>query len=171
MDYQSERFKKFIPFILKEECDYPRIKTGEYTNLKNDAGGPTKWGIDLRGQKAYATQFGANPNDWNSARIKNLTLEEATDIYALYYWTGSPTHPHNCQSLAPLLGEVTMNSWVNGGKPTLWLNTCDGSPTAYLKLQENYYRSIVQNHPSQAQFLDDWLGRTRRLRDYLGLAP
>jgi len=169
MDYQSERFNKFIPFILKEECNYPRDKSGQYSNLVNDSGGPTKWGIDLRGQKDYAKQFGEDPSVWTQARIKNLTLDQALNVYALFYWTGPPTKPHNCESLAPLLGEATMNSWVNGGKPTLWLAQCSGSASIYLNLQESYYHDIVKRRPSQAEFLPDWLGRTKRLRAFLGI--
>jgi len=165
----SDRFNRFIPFILKEECDYPRDKSGQYSNTPGDDGGPTKFGIDLRGQRAYAVQFGEDPDAWDMARIKALTIDQALEVYWKFYWNGSPSHPHRCEALAADLGEVTMNSWVNGGKPTAWLQQCAGSPLNYIALQEDYYRSLAARIPHDRQFLPDWLGRSERLKRYLGL--
>lgn len=159
MVQQSERFKAFMPFILKEECDYPRDKSGQYSNLKDDPGGPTKWGIDLRGQKAY------DPNGhWTKGMIVRLKVDDAIQIYWSEYWS-----LHNCETLPAKLGECAMNTWVNGGKVTQWLKACSDSPTHYLNLQETYYKSLADNNPKFKQFLPDWLGRTSRLRVYLGL--
>lgn len=158
-DMFSERFKAFMPFILKEECDYPRDKTGQYSNFKNDPGGPTKWGIDLRGQQSYA------PDDhWTKGMIVRLTLPDAVQCYWREYWQG-----HQIDNLPKNIGECAMNTYVNGGKVTLWLSTCEGSPTRYLDLQEAYYKALVEARPTLRQYLPDWLGRTSRLRSFLGL--
>lgn len=169
MAFPSDRFRAFMPFILKEECDYPRDQSGQYSNTPGDDGGPTKWGIDLRGQKAYAQAFGEDPSIWTPDSIRALTLDNAMEIYWKNYWSGPPSRPHNCESLPAKLGEVTMNSWVNGGKPTLWTQECHGDGAAYINLQEDYYRDLARRVPHDRQFLSDWLGRSERLRRYLAL--
>jgi lysozyme family protein len=57
-------FIKAMKFVLKWE--------GGYTNDPNDPGGETKYGISKR--------------SYPDLDIKNLTIEEATDIYYQNYW-------------------------------------------------------------------------------------
>jgi len=153
----SARFDDCTRFILAEECDYPWTTTGEYTNLKNDPGGPTKWGIDLRGER----QTGGHP-DWTASNIQSLSHDDAVAIYQAHYWDG-----HKCGDQPTNLDACFYNSWVNGGEPSKWIADCEGDWQKYLDLQEIYYRDIADEHPTLKQYLSDWLGRTARLKHFI----
>lgn len=64
MTEEKSNFDKAIPFILKHE--------GDYVNHPDDPGGETNFGITKR--------------DYPHLDIKNITREDAIDIYRKVYW-------------------------------------------------------------------------------------
>lgn len=87
-----------IDFVLKMEVgeNYLSDSTGGYSNDPNDPGGETKWGIS---KSAY-------PN----MDIKNLTLQQAKDIYLMDYW-----NPCHCDELPSQLAIACFDCGVNQG--------------------------------------------------------
>jgi hypothetical protein len=138
---------------MKEECSWPEDRSGQYSNTPGDPGGPTKFGIDQR----------SSPR----VNIRQLTYDQAMEIYWNQYWVG-----HGVEEHAYPLGEAFMNSCVNGGHPDVWVKL--GDAKKFIEAQEQYYKDLCaywkrKGKPDPYKFLPDWLGRTARLRTYLHL--
>ena len=137
----TRRFLDFMPFIFRWE--------GGYDNDPDDPGGETKFGIDKR----------SHPE----VDIRNLTREEATEIYWRCYWVR-----HGCEWFAKPLGEVFFNACVNcgPGRARALLRAAPAPPTAllFLDAQDAFYRRLAQARPGLAKFLKGWLNRTADLR-------
>lgn len=137
-----------------------------YENDPDDEGGATKFGIDQRSQ----------PN----VDIRNLTADDALQIYWDHYWT-----PLHCDELPAGVGEVVMDIGVNNGtgRSAKWLQQEVGTnpdgvigpvtvavvaqkgpsvADALLNRREQFYRDIAQGR--MAKFLQGWLNRNNALR-------
>ena len=129
-----------IPWVFKWEGTV-------YENDPNDAGGATKYGIDQR----------SHPN----VNIKNLTAEEATDIYWSEYWI-----KFACDHMDWPMNFIFFNCCVNCGfsraHKILKLSGDNGSK--FLKEQEAFYKRLVDQKPSTKIYLKGWLNRTKDLR-------
>lgn len=131
-------FDKIIDFVLKSE--------GGYVNNPNDPGGETKYGIS---KKAY-------PN----LDIKNLTLEQAKDIYRKDYWDKVKG-----DSLPYPLDMCVMDMAVNAGVVAS-LNVLKSSKDYkdFLLLRVNHYIAITQKNPRLKEFFFGWIIRVNNLR-------
>lgn len=69
----GSRFEDCIEHTLEVE--------GGYTHDPDDSGGPTKWGITLTFYRSYVDEAGTIDD------IKNLTRQDAKDIYEDCVWT------------------------------------------------------------------------------------
>ena len=81
-------FEKAVNFVLKWE--------GGYSNTPNDPGGETKYGISKR--------------SYPDVDIKNLTLEQAKEIYRRDFWRAG-----GCDNLEFPLDAVVLDTAVNCG--------------------------------------------------------
>lgn len=162
MTTRSPLFEQAIARVLKDE--------GGYVNHPSDPGGETNFGISKR----------SYPN----VDIKNLTVEQAEDIYYSDFWLKGP---YEQMSFAPLASKV-FNTSVNAGssrafkllqqaitacgvpvvvdgaigpKTIAALNSLDGQKVldAYRAAQANFYKGLVASTPSNAVFLKGWLIR------------
>jgi len=146
----TERFKAFMPFILKWECDYPEDKTGQLSNDPDDPGGATKWGIDKASHPLVD--------------IPSLTLEGAMDIYSLEW------EADKAEDLIPKLGEAYFNACVNCGvsrASTMLKGNLKAS--LYIGAQEAFYKRLVEAKPPLSKYLTGWLNRTSDLRRFLNV--
>lgn len=144
---------------------------GGYVNDPKDAGGETNFGVS---KKAYP-----------DVDIKNLTQDQAKDIYYKDWWI----HYHYDQIKLPNVAIKLLDTAVNIGakKANIILQRClnlNGYPNiiddgglgtismlainhcndniilnAYRQAQANYYKAVVQAHPEDAKFLNGWLTR------------
>ena len=150
-------FKKAIGKILKFE--------GEYVNDKNDSGGETKFGIS---KKAY-------PN----LDIKNLTINQAKEIYKKDYWNKIKGGNIKSQKIAGLLFDTAVNMGIRPtikitqkclnvkvdgilGKITLKaLNEIDEEKFIYcFKYQRiKRYVEIVKRNKKNRKFFFGWIKR------------
>lgn len=137
-------FEGAIKIVLDSE--------GGFGNHPQDNGGKTKFGIS---QKAY-------PN----LDIKNLTREEAKQIYRRDYWEKS-----GADKLASPMNLIVFDTAVNMGvgRAREFLKKSEGDPATFLKTRENFYREIVSKKPSQKVFLRGWLNRIESLRQGIGI--
>lgn len=153
-------FNLAVAKILKDE--------GGYVNNPDDKGGETKYGISKR----------SYPN----VDIKNLTQEQAADIYRKNYWRNYSGI--NSQEIADILFEVSVNCGttasnrmaqkalvkcganivVDGLFGIQTLAAINSQPEQWLlaeiQLQQiNYYVGIVSKNKSQSVFLLGWIKR------------
>ena len=142
----SERFLAFMPFIFKWE--------GGYDNDPDDPGGETKYGIDKR----------SHP----SVDIKNLTREQAMEIYWREYWV-----KNGCEHFPEGLGEVYFNACVNCGPARAAALQHDPAyphtARGFLDGQDAFYRRLVAARPRLGKFLKGWLNRTADLKKVLAI--
>ena len=134
-----ENFRKSLAFVLKHK--------GGYVNNPADPGGETKWGISKR----------AYPN----LDIKNLTPEQACDIYSHDYWDKA-----GCDALAYPLCCVVFDSTVQHGvsRALGWLKQATNVKD-YLNLRKGFYLSIQQSNPTLFyQMKAGWLARLSDLQ-------
>lgn len=134
-----ERFEAFWPQLMKWEGT-------TYENDPDDPGGATKYGID---QRSHPT-----------VDIRNLTAEEAREIYWREYW-----NENKCGELPFPLGEVHFDACVNvgAGQAKKFL-TRSQSSKEYLTLREDFYRRLAVQKPRMKKYLKGWLNRTADLR-------
>ena len=140
-------FRKSLAFTLKWEVgDKPN---GGYTNDPDDPGGETKWGISKR----YHPDLD----------IKNLTPEQALQIYATEYWDAC-----GCDSIDFPYCTVVFDTAVNPGQGLArkWLRESTDIKDYLQKRRMNWY-SKVQSQPSQRKYLKGWLNRQTDLEKYV----
>lgn len=147
----TDRFNKFLPFIFKWETEYNRDGSVRTEHDPDDPGGTTKFGIDQR----------SHPD----IDIENLSLVAATEIYSDEWDRAS------CEAMAPKLGEVYFNAWVNTGpgRADKLFAVANGDPTAFIDAQAAFYSRLAAARPSSQKYLKGWLNRLNDLRHYLGL--
>ena len=136
----TSRFKnKIIPRIFKWEGT-----VFEYD--PDDRGGATKFGIDQRSHL--------------NTDIKNLTEEQATEIY-WREWV-----KYGCEHLSAPMDWVFFNACVNcgNGRASTFLKECNLNPSKFLDAQELFYRRLAEARPSSRKYLKGWLARTEDLR-------
>lgn len=176
-------FEQAVDFCLRHEAVYRRGHWGDLKfaiseNETGDDGGLTKFGIDQR----------SHPE----VDIKNLTLEQAREIYFREYW--EKTH---CAEMQWPLSQVHFDGCVNVGvgQQTKFIQRAAGvvadgawGPNTKRALVESvnnigaqavakhvcdqkeaFYRKLAVDKPEKARFLDGWLNRLNDLRKDCGL--
>ncbi len=134
-------FRLSLQFTLKWE--------GGYVNDPADPGGETKWGISKR----------AYPN----LDIRNLSADQASDIYASDYWLKA-----GCDSLPLPYCTVVFDSAVNDGvsTATYWLKQAENI-RQYLNLRRMRYYALVQKNAAMNKYLTGWLNRLNDLTKFV----
>jgi lysozyme family protein len=160
----DDRFNWIIKFTLDAE--------GGYDNDPDDPGGETNFGIDKR----------SHPD----VDIRNLTVEEAKEIYKNEYWT-----KYSCWVYAAPLGEVYFDCCVNTGakqankflqravgaepdgiigpKTLEAISNKDALKTALevINQRQTFYEKLAYNKASLKKFLKGWTNRNNNLRKYI----
>jgi lysozyme family protein len=143
LELNDEEYGKFynaLRFTIPHE--------GGYVNDPDDAGGETKWGISKR----------YNPD----IDIKELTPEQAAEIYYEKYWT-----PAGCSELEHPLYILMFDTAVlfGVGRAKEFLAQTRGNYMDFCQLRKNYHILRVKQNPKQQKFLAGWLARTRNLEE------
>jgi lysozyme family protein len=171
-------FAKAIGFILAHEGG------SKYTNIPEDRGGPTKWGITQRtlaNWRAHAV---------TAADVKALSELEAADIYRNRYWRKCRCDEIKDQTVATKLFDVAVNlgvmrrgedaaeilqravnccspptslkvdGWI-GDQTIAATNLCDPEHLvdALCMEQRDYYLELIARNPSQKKFRRGWMNR------------
>ena len=173
MAVYSEKFKKAVEFVIKNE--------GGYVFDKNDLGGVTKYGIS---QKAYP-----------ALNIKGLQREDAIKIYYCDYWLKGKFEQIPDENIATkvfdftinfgqrastivlqralrsvginvqedgLFGPQTLSATIFCCNPKNAKNRAKMLLTAIKSEAAGYYRLIAAKKPQQQKFLNGWLNRAYR---------
>ena len=129
--WMINNFNKALAFVLKWE--------GGYSNDPNDPGGETKYGIDKRSHPGLD--------------IKNLTLEQASDIYKNEYWNKC-----KCDELEWPFDIIVFDTAVNmGPNRALVLFQENQSWTDYLFKRINFYCKISSK--TKDRYIKGWVNR------------
>lgn len=146
---ESERFKLSVDFVLQHE--------GGYVNDPKDPGGETKFGI----AKKY------HP----SVDIKNLTEQQARDIYYKEYWVPSGAILAEWPLCAVMM-DTAVNTGITRLKRFMKKSiSADGgiSTRKLLEAREQYYIDLAHVKPRFKRFLKGWINRVNSLRKYISL--
>jgi len=141
----TARFKNvIIPWLFRWEGT-------TYENDPSDDGGATKYGIDQR----------SHPN----VDIKNLTAEEATDIY----W--NEWVKDGCEHLPSPLDWLFFDACVNCGigRAQKFLTASARDPKKFQQERSNFYIRLAEQKPRLAKFKKGWLARVNDLSKVTGL--
>jgi lysozyme family protein len=158
----SDKFLKAFDYMLKHE--------GGYVNDKADPGGETRYGISKR--------------SYPHLNIKDLTLDQAREIYHRDFWSKAKCEDISDENLALKFFDLVVNIGINqavkliqralraagtqviedgiiGSVTLAAINKSD--PTDLLAALKSeaagYYRLIASINPSQQKFIEGWLRR------------
>lgn len=138
-------YTKIINFIIQLEVG--PYKNGGYTNDPVDPGGETKWGISKQ----------ANP----TVDIKNLTRDQAVEIYKTKYWKDE------WEKLGFPLAVCMMDTAVNGGNGQKMLEESGRNYIQFLQLRLARYAALIAKNPALAKYRNGWNNRIRDLRRWI----
>ncbi len=134
----STNFDKALEFVLRWE--------GGYSNDPHDPGGETKFGISKR--------------SYPEVNIKDLTREQAGEIYKRDYWDVM-----GCDARPSDFALAVFDAAVNCGiaRAAIWL---DSGPTIdqYLDHRQYHYETLAAKRPLMAKYLKGWMNRLNALR-------
>jgi lysozyme family protein len=158
----SSKFLKALDYVMYHE--------GGYVEDPNDAGGETKFGISKR--------------SYPHLDIKNLTRDQARQIYFVDFWLKAKCEQIIDENLATKFFDLTVHAGISqavkliqralraageqvvedgiiGSVTLAAINKADPTDLlAALKSESaGYYRLIVQANPSQQKFIEGWLRR------------
>ena len=142
----TARFKNVIvPWLFDHEGR-------AYENDPDDSGGATKFGIDQR----------SHPD----VDIKNLTEDQATDIY----W--SEWVKDGCDHLPSPLDWIYFDACVNCGnyRASKFLDASGRDPKKFQQLRIAFYYRLADQNPRLNKFLKGWINRVNDLSSVTGLA-
>lgn len=144
MSAENSKFESCLSFVLDREG---RV----YENNPADPGGETKFGIC---KKSYP-----------SLNIRNLTIDDAKEIYFRDYWM-----PLGCDQYEPRLALAMFDTGVNQGTGTakaILAELQGGEITAerYLFRRLRRYSNLCQKNPKLLVWLDDWLLRVIKITE------
>lgn len=145
LELKPDEYNKFftsLRFVLDHE--------GCYSCNPKDPGGETKWGIS----KQYHPELD----------IKNLTPQQATEIYYNEYWL-----PAKCPDLSYPICVVVFDTAVNMGVTTAlsYLKRTGNNVNEYITTRRQGYVERVKKDPVKQRFLAGWLNRLSDLQKYI----
>ena len=155
-------------------------REGGYVNHPKDKGGPTKFGVTHRVYDAYRSS-----KKLPKRSIREITAEEAADIYYHRYWLTS-----RAAELPPVLGMLHFDSAVHHGvgRANRMLQQAVGvkkdghiGPITMARLSRMEPRAIAEAYlgirtrfldrlgkrPSQKDFHDGWMNRMTEIRQLI----
>lgn len=146
------RFQAALAGVFKEE--------GGYANVKGDAGGETNFGIaDMRdGVPDGMTDIDGDGKP--DTRLKDLTKEQAADIYWREYWLECA-----CNLYPPPLDWIVFDSAVQHS-PALaveFRRQAGNDAKRYLAIRRQFYLDLIKRKPVNEKFRRGWMNRLDHL--------
>jgi len=172
--------------VFKMALEYTFINEGGFSNVKEDKGGPTKYGITIHDlQKWRGKTLSADD-------VRNMTQQEAEKIYEAWYWRPMHLDRITDQNVAIALFDRAVLNGLTGvsrhvrvvcgeaekgyGDKANFDELIDEvnsmNPVKFVMFLadrcDSKHRATVAADPSQARFLRGWLNRVNRMRKILG---
>lgn len=146
----SMNYEKMLEFILKSEGGY----------LPDDCGQACNMGVRQSTYDTYRKNKGLPKKD-----VKELTKEEASDIYYSMYYVPSGANKIKDPKLALQVFDTAVNMGVGAAKKLL--SQCGNDADKFEELRLARYESIAQNDSSKRKFLTGWKNRVKNLEDFM----
>lgn len=125
-------------------------------------------GLNPSDSNGTPSNFGINAAANPGVDVKNLTKEQATEIYRTKYWGAI-----NGEALAaknPQLALVAFDTAVMAGpgKAKDLLAKADGDPVKFMELREEFLAGLLRSNPDKyGKYANAWAERNRDLRNNL----
>lgn len=146
----TKNFEKALEFLFPSE--------GGYVNHTYDRGGATNMGVTQKTYNAYRRR-----KDLPSEDIRNITRDEAVNIYYEDYWQPSGANeisdPNTAVAIfdtAVLHGPATAKSFYRRS---------NGDLNEFLNIRQQSYDDIIEKNPTQKVFYSGWNNRVNNLRN------
>lgn len=160
------------------------VREGGYVNDPTDKGGETKFGISDKRDGLADGQTDVNGDEKPDTRIKDLTQEQAGEIYFRDYW-----QPAYCSDWPDGISLIVFDAAVQHGVKkalTLLQDAAGVKPdgivgpkttaavigadpewllTRYLLRRSRFYADIIKSNPAQSRFLSGWFNRLDSVAD------
>lgn len=147
-------FQNALNFVLPHE--------GGYANIKQDRGGPTKFGVTKNTLEGYLGKKVSEDD------VENMDIDLAKKIYKEKFWDaidGDKLDP----KIAMLAFDTAVGSGV--GKAKEMLSKYGDDPAQFLAAKKQWMKDIVKRDPSQKIFDKGWQNRMNNLGDYIQNMP
>ena len=148
----KQNFKNSMNIVFKHE--------GGFSDDPNDSGGRTNMGITQRTYNDYCKRHGLKEKD-----VKNITKEEAINVYYNDYWRASGADKIDNYAEALILFDTAVLHCV--GKAKQFYKASNGNFEKMLQLRKKYYLNRVKENPSQKKYLNGWNNRVDNLYNIL----
>ena len=159
------------------------LHEGGYSDIKEDSGGKTNYGVSLAFLKGLGKKGDINKDGAvDGGDIRVLTKEQANQIYWDNFWiplydklparlgmkvfdvavnAGSSRAHKLLQKTLNLLGAKLGEDGIIGGATLAEVAKYSEAQLVetYCKAQANFYRALVAKKPTNARFLEGWLHR------------
>jgi len=176
-------FETAVNYVIRNE--------GGLTENPSDPGGVTNFGISLRFLRAIAPEslrkYGIFDNEVDEQTIRNLTIDQAKNIYRGEFWDHAPfdriINQEHCNfifdmavnmGIAPAIKCVQRACWavmkkweqitddgILGDQTLAAIRQCGFLIMPPIRAERgSYYRSLVSNNPQLKEFLRGWYDRT-----------
>jgi len=129
---------------------------GGYSNRKNDWGGPTNFGITQKTFNYWRDKQKKNRDD-----VKNISKDEATQIYKDMYWDASGANKLEDPRDAMILFDTAVQYGDATAKKMF--DKADKNFYKMLNVRRQKYKDTVEKYPSQKENLQGWLNRVDNL--------
>jgi lysozyme family protein len=153
----NENFVTAMHFVLEHECRKNpdgSLDPG-YVNNPKDPGGETKYGIAKR----------SHPD----VDIKNLTVDDALQIYWNDYWDALGLDDVDDAKYCTCVLDAAVNCGISRAKA--WSQDAKGDIWKFNNSRTIYYYSAIESNPRLAIFKNGWLARVADLKKYIDLIP
>ena len=147
-DEKNKNFKNSLAIVFKHE--------GGFSDDPNDKGGRTNFGITQSTYNDYCKRHNLKTKD-----VKELTKEEASDVYFNDYWKASGADKINNEIEALILFDTAVLHGV--GRAKQFYNKSNGDSNKMLELRKEHYAKKVESDPTQNRFLKGWNNRVNNL--------
>jgi len=172
--------------VFKLALAYTFINEGGFSNVKEDKGGPTKYGITIHDLQKWRGKTLTAEN------VRSMTQEEAEKIYEAWYWR--PLHLDRIENenvamalfdrgvlngltgvsrhVRVVCGEAEKGMGDTANFDVLIPEVNSINPVSFVmrladRCDSKHHRTVAADH-TQKRFLLGWLNRVNRMRKVLG---
>ena len=136
---------------------YPQ--EGGYSNRKEDLGGPTKLGVTQGTFDWYNKKHNLPHKD-----VKNITKEEAQQIYHEYFWKQSGASNIKDKKTALMYFDAAVNHGPYYAKK--YYKESNGDFDKFMQLRREHYKRMADNSEAQKKNYKGWMNRLDALQDF-----
>ncbi len=146
--------------IFKDSMKIVFNHEGGYSDDPDDFGGKTNMGITQSTYDNYCKRKGIKTKE-----VKNLTKEEATNVYYNDYWKASRADKIDNPVGALIMFDTAILHGV--GRAKQFYKEANGDFEKMIQLRKNHYEKRVKEVPSQKKYLNGWNNRANHLYQLL----